>query len=377
MWSHPTPLLSRPRGERVNPRVVLGPDKSFANLLFVTDENALARRIGAPALEAARGYVVRCGGDWLSGAGPSLLGLVRGRLERADLPRGVVLLGGYEVVPSRTLDVLPPDMRGLEMRDSDRMRVWSDDDYGDREGDGVPEVPVSRVPDLANGALFVRALAAPLPAAVASRAGIRNRNREFADSVYAMLPGREVLRVCEPSRPALDFRNDVLYFMLHGSWRDTSRFKGESPDDVDPYPEALTAADIPDPCPPLVFAGCCYGALTVSKRAREMSIQDPVQTVPVESSIALSCLARGANAFIGCTGVHYSPMLPNFQYLGEPLHRFFFEEVLAGKAPARALLDAKVRYASRLPFRGRRASAVEVAAENKILRQFTCLGVGW
>lgn len=325
----------------------------------------------------ARRYVERCGGEWITTPGPDLAARARRRLRENTSIRGVVLVGGYDVVPSRILDALPPELRGMALRDSDHMQVWSDDEYGDRDGNGVPDVPVSRVPDGGSATLVMRALGAPAPARVQTRAGIRNIYREFADTVYQRLPGGDQISICEPALPPVNLRNDVLYFMLHGSWKDTSRFRGESAEDVDPYPVAIETAHIPDPCPPVVFAGCCYGALTVTRRARETSPLDPVEPVPVESSIALTCLFRGANAFVGCTGVHYSPVRPDYRYLGEPLHRFFFEEVLAGQTPALALFRAKVRYAQGLPFRGAVASQAELAAEHKILRQFTCLGVGW
>lgn len=317
------------------------------------------------------------GGEWLAAPAPGLLEQARLRIRRQPAIRGVILVGGYDVVPSRILLALPPELRGLETRDSDRMQVWSDDEYGDRDRTGVPSLPVSRVPDGGEGGLLLRSLGAPLPSRLASRAGIRNTFREFADQVYAALPGGTEIGICEPPRPAVQFGNDVLYLMLHGSWKDTSRFRGESAEDLDPYPVGIEAGHIPDPCPPIVFAGCCYGALTVTRRARESTPLDSVEPVAVQSSIAMTCLARGANAFVGCTGVHYSPVRPNYRYLGEPMHRFFFEELLAGNVPAMALFLAKVRYAKAIPFRGAAASRTELAAEHKILRQFTCLGIGW
>jgi hypothetical protein len=61
--------------------------------------------------------------------------------------KGVVLVGGYDVVPSQRVDVLDAELRGrmpadLIARDRDGFVVWSDDVYGDREPDGVPELPV-------------------------------------------------------------------------------------------------------------------------------------------------------------------------------------------------------------------------------------------
>jgi hypothetical protein len=101
-----------------------------------------------------------------------------------------------------------------------------------------------------------------------------------------------------------------------------------------------------------------------------------VEDIQVRDSIALTCLDRGANAFIGCTGVHYSPTQGTLTYFGEPMHRAVVEHFLAGKGPAEALWSAKVDYAAGIPHRAG-ARPEEIAYEHKILRQFTCLGLGW
>lgn len=65
------------------------------------------------------------------------------RAKLAGLPdvRGVVLIGGYDVVPSQRLDVLPPSLRASvrAMRangyvEHDDFLVWSDFTYGQRTG---------------------------------------------------------------------------------------------------------------------------------------------------------------------------------------------------------------------------------------------------
>jgi hypothetical protein len=93
-------------------------------------------------------------------------------------------------------------------------------------------------------------------------------------------------------------------------------------------------------------------------------------------AIALTYLSRGANAFVGCTGVHYSPTKGNLDYFGEPMHRYFMRELVAGSAPSRALFTAKHAYGGGIPHRNG-ARPEEIAYEHKILRQFTCLGFGW
>jgi hypothetical protein len=92
--------------------------------------------------------------------------------------------------------------------------------------------------------------------------------------------------------------------------------------------------------------------------------------------MALSFLNRGARAFIGCTGTHYSPEGDDTTYYGAPLHLGFWQRYFAGSAPAQALFDAKTEYLRGIPHRKTR-DPVDTAREMKILRQFTCLGLGW
>ena len=91
--------------------------------------------------------------------------------------------------------------------------------------------------------------------------------------------------------------------------------------------------------------------------------------------MALSCLGAGARAFVGCTGVHYSPD-ESGGFFGAPMHRAFWSEHLSGKLPpAKALFEARRDYLSDMPH-GRRTPH-ELAIERKIYKQFTCLGLGW
>ena len=133
----------------------------------------------------------------------------------------------------------------------------------------------------------------------------------------------------------------------------------------------------------VIFTGACWGALTVATRAREHD----VRVVPVvrteKDSIALAYLHGGANAFIGCTGAHYSPRFPPYNYASGPLHRFFFEALLQERlAPAKALWRAKRRYADGMlkypnPVDPGGPGAGAGAIERKLYAEFTCLGLGW
>ena len=312
----------------------------------------------------------------VDGRAPDAIGSVRSVLQRDASYKGVVLLGGYDVLPSQILNTLPPQLAGEKIADRDRLQVWSDDAYGDLDGDGVPELPVSRVPD--GGSMeFLRFLLNPHSQGARSlRAGVRNRERPFADGIFSMLPGASPMFTSAsavPGIPPYPLNGDMLYLMLHGTAHDGTVFQGESDDD---YPVAVIPSTIPKPCPSLVFTGCCYGALLVDEIARDAQPGQKLTPRSVKDSIALTCLSNGANAFLGCTGTHYSPLKPPLVYFGQPFHRLFWRHYLNGEPPARALWMTKIDYAKGIPHRPS-AKPADIAYEHKIMRQYTCLGLGW
>jgi hypothetical protein len=140
------------------------------------------------------------------------------------------------------------------------------------------------------------------------------------------------------------------------------------------YLDAVDLTNVPAQAGYVVFAGCCWGALTTALPAYYMQPGAPPSPLPVASSLALSFLNAGATAFVGCTGVHYSPRPPG-DYFGGPLHKSFFEALDAGRSPAQALLEAKRSYVLAMPHG--RTDPVDEAIEFKIVNQFTCLGLGW
>ena len=153
--------------------------------------------------------------------------------------------------------------------------------------------------------------------------------------------------------------------------------------------EAISLDLLPQQTIPLIFTGCCWGALTVRLPAafalpgREIGPRTP------DRSIALRFLLQGATAFIGCTGTHYSPPIAPYQYFGGPMHTAFWNALqTAGQAaasnavtngygdisPAEALLHAKFEYVRGYPHAD---GGVAQAIESKLIREYTCLGLGW
>jgi hypothetical protein len=356
-------------------RTILGGGRNLPKLLFVTDPERLKRNIGQDS-DRALDIIRQAGHRVVAGPAPTLIAASRAGLQDNTF-QGVVLLGGYDVVPSQRVDALGADLRAripanMIARDRDGFIVWSDDAYGDRDGDFVPEVPVSRIPDARLGSFFLGVLTAP-GAGPAGKFGLRNRERPFAEPIYAAIPGNDPMQVSEPQGPDPAQREAAsrmhVYFMLHGDYRNSTIFWGE--DDNGPTP-AIDVTCLPSANLGVAFAGCCWGALTVSEPAF-LASDSPTPRM-VERSIALSLLKAGARAFVGTTGVHYSPGEEG-GFFGGPLHAAFWDEIGQGRGPALALFNARRRYLLDIPHG--RPALWNLAVERKLYTQFTCLGLGW
>jgi hypothetical protein len=367
------PVITMP----LRPRLASG--RQLPKLLFVTNRPRLENNIGATEASDAI-QLIRSGGqtvfDVQQPANP--WPEIRAHLTGSSY-QGVVILGGYDVLPAQKLDTLPPTLRS-QLRspgDSDNFIVWNDEAYGDRDGDSFPEVPVTRIPDAKSPRLVTNALTANVSAGTKGRFGVRNIARPFATGPFNLLPGSAALLVSEPTTssttgPGND-AGDIVYFMLHGSDADATRFWGESA--VSGTVEAANTANVPQSLAGVVFAGCCWGALTVDQRASLAVAGQPLGIRTAAQSMALSYLHAGCRAFIGCTGTHYSPTASPYAYFGGPMHTAVFRRLVGGMGPAEALFEAKIEYASGMPHG--QFSTVGKAIEYKIWRQFTCLGLGW
>jgi beta-lactamase superfamily II metal-dependent hydrolase len=359
----------------------LAPGRTLPDLLFVTSSARLAANVGKNEAAAALGTIRDAGKTVLDLQSPDdpfpeIRRAVAGKA-------GVVIIGGYDVVPSQRYDVLPPEIRrvvGNRSGDPDNFVVWSDQGYGDTSGNGLGDLPVSRVPDGRLARLLSAALSsAPKPAAL-RRFGLRNDARPFAIDIFdAHMPGAESMLASQPTAysalQATSVDADRIYIMLHGSDLDGTTFWGE---DEAGYVEAMKVGNVPDPCGGVVFAGCCWGALTVGTKAKDYRPGNPLPVLTPAQSIALSFLGRGARAFIGCTGAHYSPQrvaAGQGSYFGGPMHEAFWARIGQNMPPAEALFAAKKDYIGGMPHG--RTKPVEQAVEYKILRSFTCLGLGW
>ncbi|MEO5958602.1 MAG: hypothetical protein ABIR80_05765, partial [Opitutaceae bacterium] len=299
----------------------------------------------------------------------------------ADRYVGVVLLGGYDVVPSARLDTLSPDLRGIvenDLPDADDFIVWSDGAYADKDHDTFAELPISRIPDAKSRDVFLTALRAGASPPTVRKLSVRNAKRPFATTVFRSIPGtgQELVSAPATSRETRATQSDMqghVYLMLHGSDGDGSALWGEDAA-TGRLVESIDVSCLPTQARGVIFTGACWGALTVTRKAStQPPDRAPVSKTP-DQSLALAALRSGYLAFVGCTGSHYSPMGRNSNSAGGPMHRLFWKYLRAGKPPAEALFLAKRDYAEKIPYRN---DPIEEAVDQKILRQFTCLGLGW
>lgn len=354
----------------------LAAGRALPNLLFVTNHARLRANLGNGSFAVLLSDFAAAGQTLVDvDNSANALNAVHAA---AQGKAGIVIIGGYDVLPAFKFDVLPPALRAQvgtsNTGDDDDFVVWSDQRYADIDGDNMADLPISRVPDSSSLDLLRMALgvgARPLPG---NRFGLRNSARPFADAVYPKVGGNDAIRVSGPVLTGGYTTSDVnrgnIYVMLHGASDDATAFWGE---DAGQLTTGMTLTNIGDVRDAVIFAGCCWGALTVDETARS----NPPVVTPRRpaNSLAMRFLAGGARCFVGCTGTHYSPMGNVPGWFGGPMHTAFWTHIKAGKPPARALFDARVDYIAGMPHG--RTAAREQAIEYKILRQFTCLGLGW
>ena len=211
------------------------------NLLFITHSARFASNIGQSEAQRVLAEIRRAGMSVIEipdnaataeQAVEPILHELSGR--QYD---GAVVLGGYDVVPPQRLDVLDPGVRQRlenlppERQPEDRFIVWSDDLYGDSDGDRLPNIPVSRIPDGHLASVVFAALGADAPR-LPQKFGVRNVKRPFAETVYPLVPGAGAnLNVSAPFGPnnvTPGMGTGAAYFMLHGSDTAPSRSMASS-----------------------------------------------------------------------------------------------------------------------------------------------------
>ena len=370
------------------PSFPLAAGQDVPKLLFATHVGRLRDRVGTTEADHALAELRRLGHavvDDVPGGGDAAAAArhVRDATAAAGDVNGVVLLGGYDVVPSLRVDVVDESIRDdVNLAgDPDRFVVWSDDVYADSDGDLLPELPVSRIPDGKSSKLLFAALAPRRDRRAGTKSGVRNVERPFADKVWRVINGAGTLHQSEPAvfdqQPRMNLAADTVYLMLHGYSNDGTRFSGER---TEANKEAVNLGLVPETTASVVLCGCCWGALPVgvtgfAAGAGGAGTTAVLRPRSADSSIALRFLGAGATAFVGCTGAHWSPNKGPEQGAGGPMHLAFIRHLQGGAAPALALMRAKMDYADGIPHDLDGADGL--AIELKTLAQFTCLGLGW
>ncbi|HYD84891.1 MAG TPA: hypothetical protein VEA63_12590, partial [Opitutus sp.] len=265
-----------------------------------------------------------------------------------------------------------------DLPDADDFIVWSDGSYADTDHDTFSELPVTRIPDAKSRDLFIAALTADAAPSAPRKLSVRNAQRPFATAVFRQIAGRgsELVSIPATTRESRAVQADMqgnVYLMLHGSDGDGSALWGEDAASGR-LVESIDLTCLPTRASGVIFTGACWGALTVTRKAATQPLDRPPQSKSPDQSLALAALRSGYLAFIGCTGSHYSPLGRKADSAGGPLHTLFWKYLTAGKPPAEALFAAKSDYAAKIPYRD---DPIEEAVDQKIVRQFTCLGLGW
>jgi hypothetical protein len=211
-------------------------------------------------------------------------------------------------------------------------------------------------------------ISASLGEYASERFGIINVNRPEAVNVYNLISGTEESFRSEPTQsnsPLYTISSKYAYMWLHGDWKNPGSFCGESSLDGQ-HIQAITVSNLQEPTPHVVFNCACWGGLHTDVPGFHQ--ETGINQLNTEESLAINFLARGTAAYIGCTGVHYSP-------IGKSLHEAFWNSFQSGNPPALALLKAKEQF--RESITDTASGYLKLAISHKIWRIFTCLGLGW
>jgi hypothetical protein len=334
---------------------------------------------------------------------------VRPYLPRRDGIEGVVIIGNHDLVPmQRVLSVplawLEPLGKAHGGNDSDLWWVWSDDIYGDKTGNGIANLPVSRMP-------IQPRKSRKLSGTNRDGSGIegvciRAGEFGFAQSVYPRIVSEEgdswvsfespPYAQDGPHRPEIHWDEerlvpenltaDRLYLVVHGEANQLMTFRGTSQSGwyVVAFDREILEAEWL--ARGVAFAGVCYGVYTIDKTARRAVPGEPLSLVDASDSLALTMLQRGGQAFVGFTTRHSMPDVTDYAPLGAPLHELFWcNHVARGWPPSRALYRAKSQFIASSLARNQelvlddpdRSLLVLIARDMKSYWAASCLGLGW
>lgn len=398
----------------------LGSLEQWESLLFVTSDaaiNTLMPDFNAEILTQMFGdrlHVIPASED-------AILATVELRqhlTEHSSWIRGVVIIGNYSDVPSRTVKCLDPDLlerlssvsRGMRGEagesgpnvDPDEWWVWSDDIYGSIDKVTLlPHFPVSRIP------IIPGMIGDPYTLSESSTVyGLRGSEFAFVDVIHhEVLGGNGAMDQSPPVATGppktatgeqiqikqvsdVDLAVDWLYLVLHHPNTATLKLTGTADTDLKWQPIATnrTIFEGTSQAPAVVFGGICWGAMLVDQMAStHFNFKGaPFKDFDASRSVPVSFVNKGTNAFVGFTTQHHIPVYPGSDAtlptldeltLGAPLHHYFWVNISSGYAPAEALFLAKASVISSLDYET--MSPLALAQTLKSVWSATCVGIGW
>lgn len=351
---------------------IIGPGRSLPELLFVTSKKKLTTKFSIAEVDELEASI--------SSTGHTLADIQSWKDVQAiaDLQKyaGVVIIGNHDVVPIARVFAAPSGLKHEDkVRDPDRFCVWSDDWYGDFNGDRFPDVPVSRVPDLGDFGFIKRCLTSSSAARKQDSAAVLNSVRQYAHTIFSKMPGGSNPLLSEPvdstGYAPGDLSADNLYIVLHGALGDPSKGYGHTGD-----PSGLLAVDLKSidgtDARAVLFA-TCWGVSLLRESPKEQPPATGYSAYDVSTSIPLKLLDQGTVGVVGPTSAHWSPGDVS-AYAAGGVHAHFWREIAKAKGPAAALFSAKRLKLNNID---QSAAPFELAVELKSLLGFTCLGLGW
>jgi hypothetical protein len=312
--------------------------------------------------------------------------------------QGIIILGGYSIVPALRIDTLNNQQTAFRYNDrKDDFSVWNDDCYGNLDWNQqvfsyqpeihpwFPDLPVSRIPDCDDCTFLINALL-NVYTNHDSLGAIFCQTRPHVESIiHSVFAHPTTWKFQSAPKKAIDLTDYIemglikqqrLYVQLHGEDTDGRTQWGENiryaPLEMLEIAHAISIINKGS----VVLSGSCWAALIVHELANH-----GVHVTPkgINDLIALKFLEQGASAFVGSTGSHTSPGSTDdwkvFGF-GAAMQWYFWQFIKANLSPARALHAAKIRYRM-LINQHPNPDLHQAALAQKILWEYTCLGLGW
>ena len=202
----------------------------------------------------------------------------------------ILFLGGQDVIPMAELPNPMVPLRDKSGNPIDDDTMYTDDVYGDFDGDTIPDVPVARLPDGKSFATMegqLRGTKTPPTGAME----LYNEPWTGAKAIGLQINAGRIDSVPPTENAKLDANLKYYYFIIHGS-KDKGVWSGDGKNPLGWHVpvDGLLAKDAV--ARGIVISSACYGGYMIN----ETSAHD----------IGLHFLESGARAYISATGINYA-----------------------------------------------------------------------